>query len=213
MNRFHRWVCRSGAWRWALEHKLLPWALEGIELGNDVLEVGAGPGLTTELLRHRAPRLTSVEIDPQLAEALKRRMQGTNVTVIRGDGTAMPFDNASFSAAVCFTMLHHVPSSDLQDKLLAEVYRVLRPGGVFAGTDSTWSIGMELIHLWDTMVTVDPRTFAERLQAVGFREVIVDCVRRTLRFRAWRPIVTCPMKKRMKVQRARKCRLRAPCRP
>ncbi len=189
MNRFHRWVCRSGAWRWALEHKLLPWALEGIELGDDVLEVGAGPGLTTELLRHRAPRLTSVELDQQLAEALKRRMQGTNVTVIRGDGTAMPFDNGSFSAAVCFTMLHHVPSSDLQDELLAEVYRVLRPGGVFAGTDSTWSIGMELIHLWDTMVTVDPGTFAERLQAVGFREVVVDCVRRTLRFRARRPEV------------------------
>jgi ubiquinone/menaquinone biosynthesis C-methylase UbiE len=49
----------------------------------------------------------------------------------------MPFDDESFSGAACFTMLHHVPSPEAQDRLFAEVGRVLRPGAPFAGTDST----------------------------------------------------------------------------
>jgi hypothetical protein len=66
------------------------------------------------------PRLTAIEIDERLAASLKMRLAGTNVTVIEGDATAMPFPDASFSAAISFTMLHHVPSSGLQDRLLAE---------------------------------------------------------------------------------------------
>ena len=143
--------------------------------------------MTTDILRGQAQRMTSIEIDPRLAAALKRRMQGTNVTVVEGDATAMPFADGSFSSAVSFTMLHHVPSPALQDRLLAEVYRVLKPGGVFAGSDSRWSMGFHLIHLWDTMMIVEPETFAERLAAGGFTEVSVDVAKRAFRFRARRP--------------------------
>jgi hypothetical protein len=51
MNIIHRWLCRSVSWRQNLEQSLLPWALEGIDLGSDVLEIGPGPGLTTDWLR------------------------------------------------------------------------------------------------------------------------------------------------------------------
>jgi SAM-dependent methyltransferase len=142
--------------------------------------------MTTDILRERLPRLTSIEIDPHLASALTQRMQGTNVKVIEGDATAMPFADASFSGAVSFTMLHHVPSPALQDRLLAEVYRVLKPGGIFAGTDSRWSIRFHLIHLWDTMVIVEPETFAARLAAAGFTDVSVEAAKRAFRFRARR---------------------------
>jgi ubiquinone/menaquinone biosynthesis C-methylase UbiE len=57
-------------------------------------------------------------------------------------------------------MLHHLPSVALQDHLLAEVARVLRPGGIFAG-----------VHLFDTMGVVDPGSFPKRLQAAGFVDV------------------------------------------
>ena len=50
----------------------MPWALGKRDLGDDVLEVGPGPGQTTEVLRHIVPRLTAVEVDESLAEALKR---------------------------------------------------------------------------------------------------------------------------------------------
>ena len=49
MNWFHRQVCRSGPWRRRLEKQLLPWVLQGVELGDDVLEIGPGPGITTDL--------------------------------------------------------------------------------------------------------------------------------------------------------------------
>jgi SAM-dependent methyltransferase len=186
MNRFHRWFCRTSFWKKALSDEIIPWALKDVGLGDDVLEVGPGPGMTTDILRERLPRLTSIEIDPHLASALTQRMQGTNVKVIEGDATAMPFADASFSGAVSFTMLHHVPSPALQDRLLAEVYRVLKPGGIFAGTDSRWSIRFHLIHLWDTMVIVEPETFAARLAAAGFTDVSVEAAKRAFRFRARR---------------------------
>jgi ubiquinone/menaquinone biosynthesis C-methylase UbiE len=186
MNRFHRWFCRTSIWKKALANEIIPWALKGVDLGDDMLEVGPGPGMATDILRERAQRLTSIEIDTRLADALKRRLQDTSVKVVEGNATAMPFADGSFSGAVSFTMLHHVPSIALQDRLLAEVYRVLKPGGVFAGSDSRWSVGFHLIHLWDTMVIVEPETFAARLAAVGFTDVSVKVAKQAFRFRARR---------------------------
>jgi SAM-dependent methyltransferase len=186
MNRLHRWYCRSDAWA-ATVRDQLPWVLRGVELGDEVLEVGPGPGLTTDLLRKSASRVTAIEIDPRLAEALRQRTLGQGVEVVTGDATAMPFQAARFSAAVSFTMLHHVTSPELQDRLLAEVCRVLRPGGVFAGSDSTASFLFRLAHLGDTMVLVDPDRFVSRLQAAGFTDARVRRGNRAFSFRAIRP--------------------------
>jgi SAM-dependent methyltransferase len=187
MNLFHRWYCRSSFWKKTLNEKILPWALNEVNLGNDLLEVGPGPGLTTEVLRHRSAHLTAIEIDPRLADQLKQRMHSTNVTVVSGDATNMPFEDCSFSGAVSFTMLHHVPSPSLQDRLLAEVYRVLKPGSTFAGVDSVWSPLFQLIHLFDTMVLVDPNTFGTRLEQADFTNISIELAKNRFRFRAQRP--------------------------
>jgi SAM-dependent methyltransferase len=187
LNLVHRWLCRSGGWKKTLDERILPWALAGVELGNDVLEVGPGPGLTTDILRPRVPRLTAIEIDAALAERLAHRLEGTNVHVVRADATAMPFENQRFSGAVSFTMLHHVPSAELQDKLLREVWRVLQPGAVFAGVDSRTSWSMKVIHIADTLVPVDPQTFPARLRAAGFEAPNVETNDRAFRFRARKP--------------------------
>ncbi len=186
MNWFHRQVCRSGRWQRRLEGELLPWALQGVDLGDDVLEIGPGPGLTTDLLRGRAQRLTALETDGGAATALEKRLNGTGVRVVHGDGAAMPFAADSFSAVVAFTMLHHVPTVALQDRLLAEARRVLRPGGVFAGFDGVGSFLFRLIHLGDTYTPVDPDTFGRRLEAAGFADVAVERGRARFRFRATR---------------------------
>lgn len=170
-----------------MQDRVLPSALQDIDLGDDVLEVGPGPGVTTVWLQSRVARLTSLEIDHKLAAALQHRMEGTNVTVIEGDGTAMTFADASFSSAVCFTMLHHVPSAELQDKLLSEVFRVLRPGSVFAGTDSTPSLRWNLFHVFDTRVPADPDTFGQRLETAGFADADVKQFGSGFGFRARKP--------------------------
>ena len=145
----------------------LPGVLRGIELRGDVLEIGPGPGVATDWLRSRVARLTSIEIDHKLAESLKRRMAGTSVTVIEGDATSMQLADASFDTVLSFAMLHHVPSQ-LQDQFLAEACRVLRPGGAFAGMDSTPSFRWNLYHLFDDRCPIDPATFARRLESAGF---------------------------------------------
>jgi len=186
MNLIHRWLCRSARWKETVGTYILPWVLDGIDLGSKVLEVGPGPGVTTDLLRTRVAHLTCVEIDGRYSESLARRTAGGNVTVVHGDATAMSLAEASFDGAVCFTMLHHVPSAALQDRLLAEVARVLRPGGVFAGIDSVYSRSFRLIHLLDTMVVVAPQTFPSRPEAAGFTDVQVDVNQYAFRFRAQR---------------------------
>lgn len=65
MNGFHRWYCRSNIWRQVLTQGLIPMALEGIDLGDNLLEIG--PGLSTDFLRRRVRSLTAVEIDPHSA--------------------------------------------------------------------------------------------------------------------------------------------------
>ena len=87
MNGFHRWYCRSDIWRQVLTQALIPMALDGIDLGSDLLEIGPGPGLSTDFLRQRVRSLTAVEIDPALSESLRHRMVGTNVNVHQGDAT------------------------------------------------------------------------------------------------------------------------------
>ena len=186
MNRLHRWYCRTDTWRRTLERGLLPWTLRDVELGDDLLELGPGPGLTTDVLQHRVGRLTSIEVDERLARALALRKRSTNVTVISADATAMPFPDQSFSGAVCFTMLHHVPSRALQNRLLREVCRVLAPGAWFVGSDSTPSLVFRLAHLFDTMVLVDPTSFGARLRQAGFATAEVRMGQGAFRFRARR---------------------------
>jgi len=186
MNQLHRWICRSDHWKKKLKEKVLPWVLRDVQLGQNVLEVGPGPGLTTDLLRLRLKRLTAVEIDSRLADSLGARLRGTNVRVVRGDATTLPFESGSFSGAVSFTMLHHVPSAALQDKLLREVGRVLKPGAAFVGVDSLWSRRMQVLHIWDTFVPADPATFGARLQAAGFSNILIDVDGTAFRFSARR---------------------------
>ncbi len=187
MNLVHRLMCSSNSWRRTVESRVIPWVLEDLDIGSNVLEVGPGPGVTTELLHYRVSHLTCVEIDPGFADSLSRRMNGTNVTVVCQDASRMSFPDATFDGALSFTMLHHVPSAALQDRLLAEVARVLRPGGVFAGVDSVYSRGFRLLHLFDTMVVVDPAAFPKRLEAAGFVDVQVDVNPYAFRFRGRRP--------------------------
>ena len=110
MNLLHRWYCGSSRWTALVEGALLPWALEGVDLGAELMELGPGPGITTEVLRPRVARVTAVELDAALARRLARRLAGSGVCVVRGDGTALPFHDRSFDAAAVFTMLHHGPS-------------------------------------------------------------------------------------------------------
>jgi SAM-dependent methyltransferase len=171
MNEGHRLLCAGDEWRALVRAEVLPWALGDIDLGDDVLEVGPGYGATTEVLAERVPRLTAVEIAPELAAALAGRLTGGNVEVLHGDGTDLRLEAGRFSGATSFSMLHHVPSPHLQDRLFAEVARVLRPGGVLVALDSLESDDLRAFHHDDDFVPIDPSGLPDRLRAAGFADV------------------------------------------
>jgi SAM-dependent methyltransferase len=184
VNEAHLQLCASAEWAALVRDDLLPWVLGDDDLGDDVVELGAGPGLVTDLLVQRAPRVTAVEIDERLSADLRVRLAGRPVEVLTADATALPLPDGRFFAAACFTMLHHVPGSALQDRALAEIARVLRPGGLLLGTDGQDTPARRALHEGDVFVPVDPAGLADRLLAVGFTDPVVDSNGDRFRFRA-----------------------------
>jgi SAM-dependent methyltransferase len=172
MNLAHRLCCKSNFRAKTVEQKLLPWVLRDVDLGDNTLEIGPGYGANLRALVARTPSLTAVEIDGSLADRLQR-IYGDQARIINGDGTATGLPDAEFSSVVCFTMLHHVPTPELQDQLFGEACRVLAPGGVFAGSDGVPSLSFRVMHLADTYNPVSPDTLPERLRRAGFTDVEV----------------------------------------
>lgn len=172
MNEGHQ-VCDSAEWREAVRTYMIPWAVGEVDLGDDVLEIGPGYGATTDVFAELLPKLTSVEIDPDLAGRLQARYAGTHVEVLLGDATQLAFADGRFTGAVCFSMLHHVPSEELQDRLFAEAARVLQPGAPIVAVDSVANDDIRAFHEGDTYQPIDPVTLPARLEAAGFTRVEV----------------------------------------
>jgi SAM-dependent methyltransferase len=189
MNETHLQFLASAEWAEQLSQEMLPWVAAAGDLGDDVLEIGPGPGVSTDLLRERVTRLTAIEVDPNLAETLQRRLTGTNVDVRCGDGASTGLPDDRFSAATAFSVLHHVASSEHQDRILAEVRRVLGPGGIFVGIDSR-DLGMiRKGHEGDIFMPIYPEAFPERLRQLGFGETTIDLTDWHFRFLTRKPVI------------------------
>jgi ubiquinone/menaquinone biosynthesis C-methylase UbiE len=188
LDKRHLEYLGSPAWTRELRDELFPWALDGVDLGAHLLEIGPGPGLTTDQLLERVPRVTAVDVDEALAAALRDRLRETGAaTVVTASGADLPFSDGVFSSAVSFSMLHHVPSVPEQDALFGETCRVLHRGGVFVGWDSVDSPQIREAHADDVYNPIDPGEFAPRLRAAGFASVHTEARGRWLRFLATAP--------------------------
>jgi ubiquinone/menaquinone biosynthesis C-methylase UbiE len=174
MNRFENWFCGSFFWRRVTERQVLPWMLSGHELGDNVLELGAGPGATTEELRRRAAHVTSLEYDHKFAAGLGKEFHDTNVGVLRGDAAALPFPDESFSSVIAVLVLHHLKSLEQQERAFAEIHRVLRPGGAFLAMEIGDGWLQRVGHIKSTFVPVAPAAAFARLTSLGFSDIVID---------------------------------------
>jgi ubiquinone/menaquinone biosynthesis C-methylase UbiE len=147
MSRFAQVMCRSAPWRLFAGRVVLPWALQGQKLAGDILEIGCGSGaMAAEVLR-RYPevRLTATDYDESMVSVARRRLApfGPRAEVRQADATGLPFSDGSFDVALSFIMLHHVVD---WEKAIAELLRVLRPGGFLVGYDLAADRGGQLLH-------------------------------------------------------------------
>src|SRR3989442_1165677 len=144
----------------------------------------------TELRRKRVvvlkTRVTSLEYDHAFAAKLGACVGGASVTVIQGDASTLPFSDGTFSSAIAILMLHHLRSGELQDRAFAEIWRVLRPGGVFLAFEIQDGWLHRVGHIRSTFVPVTPASVFARLTTAGFSKVTVDFRRGGFRIRALR---------------------------
>jgi SAM-dependent methyltransferase len=173
MNEAHERLCSSDEWGAYLATEVVPRAIGGADLGDHLLEVGPGFGMATDVLRAKVERITAVDANDDYVARLAERLDGTNVHVEAGDATGMRYDDATFTSAASFTMLHHIPTGSAQDDLFLEVARVLRPGGTFVGADSLDGEGFRAFHEGDVCNPVDPEELPIRLKEAGFSDVRV----------------------------------------
>jgi ubiquinone/menaquinone biosynthesis C-methylase UbiE len=186
MNTRHQRLCTSPEWEAHLRTTVLPTVTSGVVLGDEMLELGPGPGAATNWLRSRVRRLVVVERDEQSANALRSRFEATNVEVVLGDATALAFAASSFDSVAAFTMLHHIPTRPLQARVLTEAFRVLRPGGVLVGSDSLHSECLHRFHHEDTYNPIEPATLLALMGAHGYARITIE-VHDSLTFVAHKP--------------------------
>jgi ubiquinone/menaquinone biosynthesis C-methylase UbiE len=188
MNAFENWFCASPLWRYVTQRKLLPWILQDADLGEHVLELGAGPGAATQELQRRCARVTSLDYNHKFAAELyvRQKLRGSPSVceVVQGDASSLPFATSTFSSAIAVLMLHHLRSNELQDRALAEIFRVLRPGGVFLAFEIEDSWLHRVGHVQSTFVPLVPTSVFARLESAGFSRIAVDHRRGGFRVRA-----------------------------
>lgn len=100
-----------------------------------VVDVGTGTGFVAAGLAPRVARVVGIDSSPAMlgvAEDNVRALGIGNVALIEGGLDALPLDDDSVDAAVANMVLHHAPRPAV---MLAEMGRVVRPGGMVAITD------------------------------------------------------------------------------
>lgn len=146
------------------------------------LEVGCGQGSgLVEIARRFHPRaLDGFDLDIAQVERARARLaadslNGTAVRVEVGDAERIDADDRTYDAVFEFTILHHVPD---WRRALAEIHRVLRPGGLFLFEELSQEFFRDMpvvspllryftVHPWESMF--DFPAFRETLAATGLR--------------------------------------------
>jgi SAM-dependent methyltransferase len=110
-----------------------------------VLDVGCGYGRSFKLLKERfsAERVIGVDVDRGILDAAARQAtkDGVEVELMQASGSRLPLDDQSADLVLCHQTLHHFVD---QEETLAEIRRVLRPGGLLMVAESTRAY----IHSW-----------------------------------------------------------------
>lgn len=147
-----------------------------------ILDVGCGYGRLLAALRDLG-WTNAVGADPSPGMIDLGRATRPDLAFVRTDGRTLPFPDASFDAALLFTVLTSVPDDADQRALLAEIRRVLRPGGILYVSDcllnadarnlARYEASRGRFGRWGTFATDDGMTFRHHDRA-WLRDLFAD---------------------------------------
>lgn len=95
--------------------------------GKNILDIACGEGYGVYLLSKKAAQVTGIDIDHATIEKARAKYKASNITFRQGSVLAIDAGNAVFDMVTCFETLEHTED---HDKLLSELKRVLKPGGI-----------------------------------------------------------------------------------
>lgn len=122
------WETPAGTIRWKRRVSMLT---DLLEEGMKVLEIGCGTGYFTKELAKKCAELTAIDISPDLINIAKQKLTSSGVNFILDNAARLSFRDQTFDAVIGSSVLHHL---DIEPAL-AEIYRVLSPGGLIAFTE------------------------------------------------------------------------------
>ncbi len=122
------WETPAGKLRWKRRVEMLK---ENLEPGTKVLELGCGTGYFTRELVDTGAEITAIDISPDLLEVARSEIQAGNVEFIVDNAYEISFEDETFDHVIGSSVLHHLEIN----QALAEIYRVLKPGGRIAFTE------------------------------------------------------------------------------
>lgn len=143
-----------GRWSRPVAKLFVPW----LDLPPDLdwLDVGCGTGaLTTVILAAARPhRVRAYDLSPHHIAAAREQVRDPRVEFAEADARRLPERSGGFDVAVSALLLNFIPEPA---EAVAEMRRVLRPGGTVAGYVWDYAEGMQLIRIfWDAAVDLDP---------------------------------------------------------
>jgi len=106
---------------------------------QSLLDVGCGTGTFLSAVKDKVGKVAGLEYNDGMIEQAKALL-GAGVHLVQGSGDSLPFDDASFDVCTVNQVIHHYPHDDNYAFCLRsfqEIYRVLKPGGVFVLNTST----------------------------------------------------------------------------
>jgi SAM-dependent methyltransferase len=137
-----------------------------------VLDVACGPGIVTAALAAMAREVVAFDLTPEMLIKARERCTKaghTNVLFQEGSATALPFADASFDVAVTRLSLHHFEEPQ---KVLAEMLRVLTPGGLLAAADVVGAEDPEKAALQNAIETLRDPSHVRMLPASELRALM-----------------------------------------
>jgi len=140
-------------------------AAAGVAGGQEVLDVGCGPGALTAVVAAivGAEHVAGVDPSEPFVEAARRRVPGADLRV--GPAESLPFDDDGFDRTLAQLVFHFVADPH---KAVSEMVRVTRPGGRVAACVWDMTGGMTMLRMyWDAAREVDPGAPGEETRFGG----------------------------------------------